>query len=113
MFDEPTLPPLVPLAMLAAVETFSQHTPDWPLAAAADPAGPARSFRTHIRFATPFAGIPVVQAALTGFDIDRHHTARIEVRTDAITADGFDLLIGTWQDTRVYQVSVGWLALGH
>lgn len=113
MFDEPTLSPLVPLTMRASVETFNQDTPDWPLAAPADPAGPPRSFRTHIRFATPFAGIPVVQAALTGFDIDRHHTARIDVRTESITPDGFDLLIGTWMDTRVYQVSVSWLALGH
>ncbi len=29
MLDEPTLPPLVPLTMLAAVETFSQYAPYW------------------------------------------------------------------------------------
>ncbi len=113
MFDEPTSPPLIPLTMRASVETFSQDTQGWPLATPGDRPEQARSFRTRIHFATPFTGVPVVQVALTGFDIDKHHTARIEVRTESITPDGFDLLIGTWQDTRVYQVSVGWLALGH
>jgi hypothetical protein len=113
MFDEPNPNPLTPLTMRASVETFNQDTPDWLLDESAENTGQPRIFRTHITFGTPYVNIPVVQVALTGFDIDNRSTARLAVSTESITPNGFDLLVSTWMDTRVYQVSVSWMALGH
>ncbi|MGO9443421.1 MAG: H-type lectin domain-containing protein [Thiobacillaceae bacterium] len=112
MFDQPIQNPLIPLTMRASVEMFNQNTPDWPLSEPGENVEQPRTFRTHITFETPYANIPVVQVALTGFDIDNRYASRLEVSMESITPDGFDLLVGTWLDTRVYRVSVSWMALG-
>lgn len=113
MFNQPGSMPLVPLTMRASVETFNQDTPEWSLAEPGKNVEQPRTFRTHIAFGTPYAAIPVVHVALTGFDVDNRHATRLEVSAESITPNGFDLLISTWLDTRVYQVSASWLALGH
>lgn len=48
-----------------------------------------------------------------GFDIDNRDIARVKVKTERMTANGFMLVIETWRHTRVYGVDVSWLALGH
>lgn len=113
MFDEPSPSSLLPLTMRASVETFDQFTPDWILAEPVENAEQLRTFRKHITFDVPYANTPVVQVALTGFDIDNRHTARLKVSAESITPNGFDLLVSSWLDTRIYQVSASWLALGH
>jgi hypothetical protein len=66
-----------------------------------------------VPFNAPFANLPMVHVGLTGFDIDNSDTVRLSVRTGEITASGFDLLVLTWLNTRVYKVQVSWIALGH
>jgi hypothetical protein len=100
------------MAMLAASLKLGQSTPDWNLADPGLTAGEPRTFQWHVSFDHPFANVPVVHVGLTGFDIDNRDTARLEVGAVAISSDGFDLLLTTWRETRVYEVSISWLALG-
>lgn len=75
----------------------------------------AESLRCHrvpVQFATPFTSPPVVQLGLTGFDLDQRDSARLSVRAEEITAGGFEAVISTWAETRVYGVDFQWFAIG-
>lgn len=111
MSDEST-PSLTPLSMRAASVQFDHTSGDWSLASADADGSEVRTFRTRITFDVPFGSTPVVHVGLTGFDIDNCDTARLKLDTAAISPDGFDVSISTWMNTRVYQVSISWLALG-
>jgi hypothetical protein len=104
---------LTPWKVLSGSLTLGHETEGWSLADHA-PWGEdsVRTFTLPVSFASGFADVPVVQMALTGFDIDQRHTARISTRATNITAEGFLAEITTWADTRVYAVELGWLAIG-
>jgi hypothetical protein len=53
------------------------------------------------------------QLACGLLDINNCDTARLSVRTGAVTATGFDIVVLTWRDTRVYKVEISWIAMGH
>jgi hypothetical protein len=105
---------LLPWKSLAAtVNLDSSACEDWILA---DPpwegAQARRAIEVDVTFASPFAAAPVVHLGLTGFDIDKWHTARISLRVGDVRPDGFKVQIATWADTRVYAVEFAWLAIG-
>ena len=100
-----------PWSSLAGITTAGVLTDGWNLAECADPAF-ARRFTFHVPFATPFNHVPVVQAGLVGFDMDKARSARLTTRAENISPFGFDLAIATWDDTLVYSVEVSWLAIG-
>jgi hypothetical protein len=104
---------LVPWKTLSATVNVGTLTEGWSLAEhAADPSEAVRTFRVEVPFAAGFGGAPLVHVGLTGFDIDKWHTARLSLRVVAIRADGFTAEIATWSDTRVYSIEFNWLALG-
>lgn len=72
-----------------------------------------RSFTVPIVFSLPFNGVPVVNLGLAGFDIDQRDSARIHIQAVDISPTGFNAVISTWRETRVYSVTLSWLALGH
>jgi hypothetical protein len=114
MFNEQYGATLVPLTMSSAVIEIDQYSPGWRLARLpGEDAAEQRIFKTHVPFAVPFANVPMVHIGLTGFDIDNRDTARLSVRAGEISATGFDLLVLTWLNTRVYKVEISWIALGH
>ncbi len=114
MFAQQDITTLVPLTMSSALAVFDQFAPDWRLAEPGEDDGDSpREYRSYVAFATPFANIPMVHAGISGFDIDNRDTARLRVRAEAISAEGFELCISTWRQTRVYQVEISWIALGH
>ena len=99
--------------MSSAVIEIDQYSSGWQLAQTPrEDATEPRVFKTHAPFAVPFANIPMVHVGLSGFDIDNCDTARISVRAGAISATGFDLLVMTWRNTRVYKVEISWIAPG-
>ena len=71
-----------------------------------------RSVRGAVRFDEPFLGPPTVKAWLTMWDTSNAANARLDVRADAVTAEGFTLEFRTWGDSRIARVRVGWLAIG-
>ena len=113
MFGEQYGTILVPLTMSSARIEIDQYTPDWTLSQTDGDAAAPRIFRQHVAFDIPFANIPMVHVGISGFDIDNRDTSRLSVRPEAISASGFDLLVQTWLNTRVYKVEISWIALGH
>ena len=104
---------LMPWKSLSATLRVGVGTESWNLAEfPEDDFEKPRIFTVDVAFATPFTIVPVVQLALSGFDIDQRHTARLSVRAAEITTQGFKAEIGTWSDTRVYSVEATWLAIG-
>jgi hypothetical protein len=104
---------IVPLKIASAVLSVGVQTEGWNLAEVpADSFETPRVFTTPIAFVEPFQGIPVVQAALSGFDLDQRDSARVSLGLSQITPEGFTLEITTWRETRVYAVEVSWLAIG-
>jgi len=74
--------------------------------------GSDRVARLQVAFSRPFASAPLVQLGLTGFDISERDCARLTVTAENVTAQGFEIAVGTWFNTRVWRVEVSWLALG-
>jgi hypothetical protein len=72
-----------------------------------------RTYTVEVVFPEAFNVVPVVHAAVSGFDIDQRDSARISTAVSLITTQGFSLAITTWRGTRVYGVEVSWLAVGH
>jgi hypothetical protein len=72
----------------------------------------SRSFVVDVVFDSPFSSIPVVQLGITGFDIDQRESARLTLKAENITESGFQAVISTWENTRVFAVEFHWLAIG-
>jgi len=100
-----------PLSILAATASFGQDTEGWTLDEADTPNN-LRSFLGQVSFGRPFLQPPVVHVGLVGFDIGNNDAARLTCQAQDITAEGFSILVETWLGTRIWSVSVSWLALG-
>jgi hypothetical protein len=71
-----------------------------------------RESRHPVKFKDAFIEPPSVMVALSMWDIDHRHTARMDIRAENVTAKGFDLVFRTWQDTRIARVRADWIAIG-
>lgn len=71
-----------------------------------------RERRASIRFSEPFRSVPVVQVAVSLWDVDTSSALRAELFADNITAEGFDAVFRTWADTRIARIRVVWTATG-
>lgn len=114
MYDGTLDTGLIPLKMCSAVVTLDQYLPGWNLADIEKTTEPQlRSFVYGVSFNYPFTNMPLVHTGITGFDIGNNDTARISVRTEDISNDGFKIVVETWMHTRVYKVEVNWIAIGN
>lgn len=100
---------LRPLQMTCATLALTSDTDGWNLD---QPGEEPRVFQRSVTFETPFPAPPLVQVAVSGFDVDNASAARIRARVSDIHPGGFTLQLETWRDTRVYGVDVSWLAMG-
>jgi len=100
-----------PLTILAGTLELTHESPRWTLAQVAESDG-RRSVEGKITFERAFLSAPVVHVGLAGFDISNDAAARIALRTIDITANGFLVQVETWVNTRVWSVTVNWVALG-
>jgi hypothetical protein len=108
---ENAIAPVLPLRLAAGVTRLAHSDPGWTLL---DPGNyGARSHTATVRFDRPFTQAPVVHAGLSGFDIENGDAARVKLRVSAVRADGFDLVVETWFETRIWAIDVSWLAIGH
>lgn len=71
-----------------------------------------RERRTKVRFDTPFAEAPVVQVALSLWDVDYSTNVRGDIFADKITPKGFEIVFRTWGNTRIARARASWLAIG-
>jgi hypothetical protein len=101
-----------PLTILSATASAGLLTEGWNLATLTEEPESYRQFRLFVPFSCPFSAPPVVQAGLSGFDIDQGTSSRLSVNVMNITAEGFEITLTTWLDTLVYAAEVSWLAIG-
>ncbi len=101
-----------PLTILSAIANAGLLTEGWNLATLTEDPESYRQFRLFVPFSCTFSAPPVVQAGLSGFDIDQGTSARLSVNVMNITAEGFEITLTTWLDTLVYAAEVSWLAIG-
>ena len=71
-----------------------------------------RSFKVHINFDKKYERIPNVMVSIKGFDINGDRNIRIYVFSENVSVYGFDLVIGTWNDSLIYEVHVCWISFG-
>ncbi len=71
-----------------------------------------REERRRVEFSEPFRTPPIVQVALSLWDMDQQTNQRADLATENITEAGFDIVFRTWGDTRVARVRVDWTAMG-
>lgn len=68
--------------------------------------------RRHVAFAERFVMPPVVHVSPAMWDMDSERNQRGDLRVEAVTPAGFDLVFQTWGDTRIARMRVSWLAIG-
>jgi hypothetical protein len=97
------------LGRLAATGTVSSGTgaANWTLLAGTG----ERYVRLPVKFSQPFPRPPAVSTALSQFDMINMFNARLEVTAEAVTTDGFTVVLHTWADSQVYSATVTWTAL--
>jgi H-type lectin domain len=102
---------ITPLNFLAGTETLGSLSEGWNLDHA--PHGCAgRTFRSRVVFGRAFNGRPLVHLGLAGFDVSNQDSARVTTQVENVSAEGFDIVIGTWLHTRLWRADVNWLAIG-
>jgi len=69
-----------------------------------------RDFRTTIKFPEVFTSPPKLAVALTGVDFSNSANSRILIYAEDIEAHEFDLVVHTWDDTKIAGVSGVWIA---
>ena len=104
---------LIPLLINASVVCVGQECEGWTLAGVeGGDGGGTREFVQRVEFERSFGMAPVVHVGLTGLDIDGSESARVSVGVGEVGPAGFDLVVRTWEYTRVYGVEVSWMAIG-
>lgn len=101
-----------PWKTLSSTAQVGVLTESWNLSEPPSDPETCRQFTLNVTFAYPFSYPPVVHIGLTGFDIDQNTSTRLTATVANITADAFDLVLTTWQNTLVYSAEVSWLAIG-
>lgn len=72
----------------------------------------SRERRKRIVFSEPFCSPPVVQVAVSLWDVDTANAVRAQVTAENITNEGCELVFRTWADTRVARIRLSWMAFG-
>jgi hypothetical protein len=102
----------IPWNILSSSAQVGIETDGWNLAEISENPDDVRDFTVHIAFVSPFSLPPVVHLGLTGIDADQRDTTRISLKSGLITESGFEAIISTWSNTRIYGVDFNWLAIG-
>ncbi|WP_411837350.1 H-type lectin domain-containing protein [Paracoccus sp. ME4] len=71
-----------------------------------------RIHRQPIVFDERFIAPPVVHVSMGMWDMDSERNQRGDLRVEAVTLTGFELVFQTWGDTRIARMRVSWLAIG-
>lgn len=91
-----------------SVLLFSDFADNGPMWAGNGP----REKRHSVVFSEAFRVVPLVQVAISMWDMDGDTNQRADLKAEAITTKGFELVFRTWGDSRVARIRADWLALG-
>jgi hypothetical protein len=87
---------------------FSDFEQDGPMWTGSGP----REARVAVAFSERFRNLPVVQVAMSMWDTDGETNQRADLRAEAITETGFEIVFRTWGDSRVARIRADWIAIG-
>ncbi|WP_090158449.1 H-type lectin domain-containing protein [Loktanella sp. DSM 29012] len=71
-----------------------------------------RVTRQRVNFGELYADTPLVHVSLSMWDISNSANSRVDITSENIARDGFDVVFRTWGDTQVARVRVAWMAIG-
>ncbi|MBV7380710.1 H-type lectin domain-containing protein [Maritimibacter dapengensis] len=71
-----------------------------------------REIRMKIPFSESFTSPPAVMVGMSMWDIDAETNSRIDISSDNVTADDFEIVFSTWGDTKVARIRADWIAFG-
>lgn len=74
-------------------------------------AGP-RERRQRVSFGQPYVNVPMVQVAISLWDVETTAPMRAQIAAEAIDQSGFEIVFRTWSDTRVARIRATWFAIG-
>ena len=89
----------------ALFSDFEDNGPMW------SKTGP-RVCHVPVVFSAPFKALPTVHVSLSMWDIDTGTNARMDIKGEAVSLTGFDIVFRTWGDTRVARARASWMAFG-
>ncbi|NQV89735.1 MAG: hypothetical protein HQ488_05405 [Parcubacteria group bacterium] len=73
----------------------------------------ARTHTVKIKYKEQFKKVLQVIPTIQRIDTDGNYSSRFEIKADNVTTSGFDLIIGTWEVTKIWDISVKWYAIGY
>ncbi|WP_293990024.1 H-type lectin domain-containing protein [Sphingomonas sp.] len=69
-----------------------------------------RVYHIPIVFTAPFDKLPNVVVSCHSLDCDHGTNTRYTLSAEAVTKLGFNLVLNTWSDTHIWQISAAWFA---
>ena len=72
-----------------------------------------RSVTIHINFDKKYEKIPKVMVSISLLDTEKNTNLRINVYAEHINTSGFDLIIYTWDDTRIFRIKATWISFNY
>ena len=71
-----------------------------------------REVRLKVRFSAAFQKPPHVTLGITGIDSSMAQNLRFSLLAEAVTQESFEVVMKTWDDTKIARASVNWSAIG-
>jgi hypothetical protein len=104
-----TTSPLVGMQIITAAGELFNHVDDnGPMWAG----NGDREVRIRIRFSVNFQRSPHITLGITGMDSSNAQNLRFSLASEAVTPEGFEIVLKTWDDTKIARASVNWSAIG-
>lgn len=73
--------------------------------------GKGERFETkHIKFSTSFCQTPQVHISMSGFDVSKDYLEILRITAKNVSQRGFDVMVSTSEDAKVYGAMVTWVA---
>ena len=90
------------------IQLFADFKDDGPMWAGSG----ERERRRFVEFNGDFKSIPAVHVSFSLLDLHQATNPRLELATENVTEEGFEIVFRTWGDSRLARVRVAWMAIG-
>jgi H-type lectin domain-containing protein len=109
LIKQETTSPLVGMQIItAAGELFNHVDENGPMWAGDGD----REVRVEVRFSAIFQRPPHISLGISGIDSSMAQNLRFSLVHEAVTTEGFEIVMKTWSDTKIARASVNWSAIG-
>ena len=109
LIRQQTTSPLVGMQIITAAGELFNHVDDNGPMWAADG---DREVRLRVRFSASFQRPPHITLGISGLDSSNAQNLRFSLVPETVTPEGFEIVMKTWDDTKIARASVNWSAIG-